>query len=122
MNARGPAACLALFCVCAAPANAQPVHYHLDPAHTRVEFSVVHLGVLRAQGQFTQVTGSVDYDAARQDGRIGLWIYSDPAVEIADLEVEGHVNEKTLAPLRDEWIERQLAALEKGAAPAKPGR
>ncbi|MFO1397830.1 MAG: YceI family protein [Burkholderiales bacterium] len=72
MNARGPAACLALFCVCAAPANAQPVHYHLDPAHTRVEFSVVHLGVLRAQGQFTQVTGSVDYDAARQDGRIGL--------------------------------------------------
>lgn len=72
MNGRGLAAWLALACVCVVRAVAQPVHYRLDPAHTRVEFSVVHLGVLRAEGRFTQATGTVVYDAAEQDGRIGL--------------------------------------------------
>ena len=69
---RGFAAGIALAIVPAAGACAQPVHYRLDPAHTRIEFSVLHLGVLRAHGRFTQATGSVVYDAAGQDGRIEL--------------------------------------------------
>lgn len=67
------AACVALLAgLAAAGAGAQPVHYRLDPAPTRIEFSIVHLGVLRAHGQFTQAIGSIVYDAAAQAGRIEL--------------------------------------------------
>lgn len=66
------AARIALVACLPAAAFAQPVHYRIDPVRTRIEFSVPHLGVLRAHGRFMQATGSVDYDAAAQDGRIDL--------------------------------------------------
>lgn len=70
---RGLAACVVLLWrLAAADAGAQPVHYRVDPSHTQIEFSIVHLGVLRANGQFTQATGSIVYDAAGQAGRIEL--------------------------------------------------
>lgn len=61
-----------LACLPGAAALAEPVHYRLDPAQTRIEFSVLHLGVLRAPGRFTQASGSVVYDAAAQEGRIEI--------------------------------------------------
>jgi polyisoprenoid-binding protein YceI len=50
--------------------HAEPVAYRVDPARTRVEFSVLHLGVLRAHGRFTQASGRIVYDAAAHAGSI----------------------------------------------------
>ncbi|MFO1415203.1 MAG: YceI family protein [Burkholderiales bacterium] len=73
MTARGAAAYAALLATLQAPgAFADPVRYRIDPGATRIEFSVQHLGVLRAQGRFTQAAGTVVYDAAAQGGRIEL--------------------------------------------------
>jgi hypothetical protein len=63
---------------------------------------------------------------ARTSGRVGIYFYSDAVMELADLEIEGHVNEQTLSPLRQGWVEAQVAALEKPdwkpAKTDKPGK
>lgn len=64
----------ALLCAvaAAAPARADTVDYRVDPALTTVEFSVVHLGFLRAQGRFAEVSGRIALDAAAGTGRVEL--------------------------------------------------
>jgi hypothetical protein len=62
----------------------------------------------------------------RVSGHVGLWIFSDAIVDFDEVEIEGHVEPRSLARLRDRWIERNLAALEAGewkpAGPEKPKR
>jgi polyisoprenoid-binding protein YceI len=74
VTARRAARCLAVLAAAAfaATASAQPVAYRIDPALTRVEFSVLHLGILPADGRFTQATGHVVFDAAMHTGRIDV--------------------------------------------------
>ncbi len=73
MSLRGVLAGIALLtCMPAVAALAQPVTLRIDPAHTRLEFSVAHMGLLRAHGRFTQATGSIVFDPAAQDGRVDL--------------------------------------------------
>ena len=55
-------------------AYAQMPSYRIDSARTQAEFEVDHLGVLRAQGRFGNVTGSLRYDATGQAGAIDLAI------------------------------------------------
>jgi polyisoprenoid-binding protein YceI len=49
--------------------------YRIDSARTHAEFEVEHLGVLRAQGRFESVTGSLQYDATAPAGAIDLAIH-----------------------------------------------
>ncbi len=42
--------------------TAPVVHYQIDPAHTSAEFKVRHMMISNVKGQFTKVTGSVDFD------------------------------------------------------------
>jgi len=78
MSAPGRVAGMALLAwLPAAAALAQPVALRIDPAHTRVEFSVAQLGVLRAQGRFTQASGSIVFDPAAGEGRVDLEVAGD---------------------------------------------
>lgn len=45
-------------------ANAAPATFNIDPAHSSVVFSVVHLGVSRTTGRFLGLQGKFSYDAA----------------------------------------------------------
>lgn len=58
------------------PVRAEPVVYRVEPSLTSVEFSIVHLGVLRAHGRFTQVSGSIVYDRMVPAGAIDVDIAS----------------------------------------------
>ena len=58
----------------ASAASAEPSTYRIDPARTRAEFNVDHLGVFRAHGRFTGVMGTFQYDAAAHAGAIDLAI------------------------------------------------
>lgn len=69
---RGRACMVLLAGLSAGVAPAQPGHYRIDPAQTRIEFEVLHLGVLRAQGRFLQASGNLDYDALGQEGRVEI--------------------------------------------------
>ena len=45
--------------------------FELDPAHTRIAFSVTHLGVTAVRGWFTRFTGTFEADRARLAGASG---------------------------------------------------
>jgi polyisoprenoid-binding protein YceI len=44
------------------PALAQTASWQIDPAHANAQFSVSHLGISKVQGEFTNVTGTVQLD------------------------------------------------------------
>jgi polyisoprenoid-binding protein YceI len=45
-----------------APVLAQTSNWQIDPAHANAQFSVSHLGISKVQGEFTNVTGTVQLD------------------------------------------------------------
>jgi polyisoprenoid-binding protein YceI len=51
-----------LAAVCGIPAFAQGSTWQIDPAHANAQFSVRHLGISNVQGEFTNVTGTVQLD------------------------------------------------------------
>jgi polyisoprenoid-binding protein YceI len=55
---------VSVFCAQAqfAPAFAQASNWQIDPAHANAQFSVSHLGISKVQGEFTNVTGTVQLD------------------------------------------------------------
>jgi polyisoprenoid-binding protein YceI len=53
-----------------------PQTWHLDPAHTLVEFSVKHLMITTVKGRFRDVTGSVTIDE------------SNPSASAADITID----------------------------------
>jgi polyisoprenoid-binding protein YceI len=46
----------------AQPMLAQTASWQIDPAHANAQFSVSHLGISKVQGEFTNVTGTVQLD------------------------------------------------------------
>jgi len=58
----------------ALPSLAEPAVYRIDPARTRAEFTVEHLGVFHAQGRFPNVSGRLLFDAAAHAGSVDLEI------------------------------------------------
>jgi polyisoprenoid-binding protein YceI len=76
---------LALAC---SPTRADPTTYRIDPAHTRAEFTIEHLGVLHAQGRFAKVSGRLVFDPAARDGSIELDIASNSVVTGWDVRDE----------------------------------
>src|SRR5271156_5888194 len=45
-----------------APAFAQTATWTIDPAHANAQFSVSHLGISKVQGEFTNVSGTIQLD------------------------------------------------------------
>jgi polyisoprenoid-binding protein YceI len=45
-----------------APVLAQTSNWQIDPAHANAQFRVSHLGISKVQGEFTNVTGTVQLD------------------------------------------------------------
>lgn len=41
--------------------------YQVDPVHSKVGFSVKHLGISQVQGAFTNFSGTIDYDAEKPE-------------------------------------------------------
>lgn len=64
----------ALLCaaVAIAPARAEVAAYRVEPVLTAAEFSVVHLGFIRAHGSFARVSGRIVLDPAAGTGRVDL--------------------------------------------------
>src|SRR5690606_42007018 len=51
----------------AAPAQAEPASFQIDPMHTFVYFEVVHFGTSTVRGRFNDVSGTITYDEAERD-------------------------------------------------------
>lgn len=41
--------------------------YQVDPVHSRVGFSVKHMSISQVQGEFTNFSGTIEYDAAKPE-------------------------------------------------------
>lgn len=64
-----------LVLACAAPlAWAAPATYLLDPAHSIVQFELLHFGTSTIRGRFQPLSGSVTLDPQAGRGEIGLQI------------------------------------------------
>jgi len=68
--------CLAgvLVSALAGAASAQPVIYQLDPAHSWVQFEVLHFGTSTLRGRIGPIRGDVTWDRATGRGELGLTI------------------------------------------------
>ena len=70
-------ACIAaLLALASHGARAEPTVYRVQPSRSSVDFSILHLGVFRAEGRFTRVTGRILYDPAAPSGSIDVDIAS----------------------------------------------
>ncbi|WP_038053806.1 YceI family protein [Thermomonas fusca] len=55
-------AALALLSACALASAGEPMHYAIDPVHTRVMFEIDHAGFSKAIGTLSGSTGSLQFD------------------------------------------------------------
>ena len=69
-----PCAALALLTLFTAAARAAPLTYTLDPAHSWVQFDLLHFGTSTIRGRMGPVQGSVTLDPAAGTGELGLRI------------------------------------------------
>jgi polyisoprenoid-binding protein YceI len=67
-------AALVLLYGLSSPAPAQPGYYVFDPAHTFVQFEVMHFGTSTIRGRIGPVPGSVTLDRAGRTGSVSLRI------------------------------------------------
>ncbi len=73
LAARAPGAAVALgLLTMASPGAAQPVSYRLDPAHSWVQFEVLHFGTSTIRGRIGPVNGSVTLDPGAGRGEVSL--------------------------------------------------
>jgi polyisoprenoid-binding protein YceI len=56
----------------AAPAQADPVVYRLDPQHSFVTFEVLHFGTSTLRGRFGPIEGQVELDREARSGWVAL--------------------------------------------------
>jgi len=53
-------------------AQAEPVVYRIDPAHTRVHFEVRHFGTSTTRGRFDTLAGSIVLDRGAGSGEVSI--------------------------------------------------
>lgn len=58
----------------AAPAQAAPADFQIDPMHTFVYFEVVHFGTSTVRGRFNDVSGTISYDEAERKGKADITV------------------------------------------------
>ena len=92
-----------------------------DYSPTQWEYDLVNENRIVHDGKSVVFTRAGDKEhrlaaGARQFGRVGIFVTTETWIEIEDLEIEGHVDEASLAPLRSAWIAERVDALEKGEA------
>lgn len=75
----------------AAPAQAEPRRFVLDPEHLVIDFSVMHIGYARVRGQFLAAQGSFVFDEATR-ALSDLVVTVDPgSVFTNHQERDGHI-------------------------------
>lgn len=74
----------------AIPAAAQSDTWQLDPNHSAAQFSVRHLGISTVRGNFTKLSGTVQYDPADPTKSV-IDVTIDPAS--IDTRVQGRDND-----------------------------
>jgi polyisoprenoid-binding protein YceI len=57
-------------------AQAQPVTYKVDPAHTFATFEVVHFGTSTVRGRFNKVDGTITVDRGAGSGRADITVHT----------------------------------------------
>ena len=67
-------ACAGLLCAVSYPAVAATEAYRIDPAHTRPQFEVSHLGISTQRGRFDRTTGRVTLDREAGAGSVAIEI------------------------------------------------
>ncbi|MGZ5104688.1 MAG: YceI family protein [Usitatibacter sp.] len=67
-------ACAALACMALFPAWAERESFRIDPAHTRPQFEVSHLGISTQRGRFDRTAGSAWLDRAEGTGAVEVEI------------------------------------------------
>lgn len=60
--------------VVAAPAQAAPANYEIDPMHTFVYFEVIHFGTSTVRGRFNDVSGTIVLDQEARTGKADITI------------------------------------------------
>lgn len=75
--------------------------YALELAHDGEKVTVTVDGTLRAEAPAQE----------RKSGHVFLWGHSDLAINLAALEIEGHVTQASLARLRADWARAELERL-----------
>lgn len=75
----------------AQPAQAEPVTWEIDPEHTVVAFTVMHLDFAKVLGRFSEIEGDFVYDPeSRELGEVRVEIGAD-SVDTDHEERDGHV-------------------------------
>jgi polyisoprenoid-binding protein YceI len=66
--------CGLVLCALAGAAHAEPVLYRFDPAHTFVNFELLHFGTSTIRGRFGPLNGEATLDRAARQGRVQVEI------------------------------------------------
>lgn len=65
--------------------------FELDPSHTRIAFSVTHLGVTAVRGSFARFTGSFEADRARLAGATGQVVIEAASLTTGEDQRDAHL-------------------------------
>ena len=85
---------LAVAAAVAAPAQAEPRRFVLDPEHLVIDFAVMHIGYARVRGQFLAAQGSFVYDEATRT-LTDLTVSIDPrSVFTNHKDRDGHIRSR----------------------------
>lgn len=84
----------------AGAAQAEPVTYTLDPAHTQVGFSIDRFGFNHVMGRFDQVSGAVTLDEANPANSSVQALISTASVDSGDDTRDEHLRERWLNTAR----------------------
>ncbi|MFO7757231.1 MAG: YceI family protein [Roseovarius sp.] len=75
----------------APPANAEPATWEIDPEHTVVAFTVMHIDFAKVLGRFSEIEGRFVYDPeTRELGQVRVEIGAQ-SVDTDHAERDGHV-------------------------------
>ena len=85
-----PAATVAVLAIAPA-ALAAPVHYSIDSAHSSANFKVKHLMVSNVRGSFSDLKGSITYDAAHPEQTVVEATIGVASVNTGNEKRDGHL-------------------------------
>jgi polyisoprenoid-binding protein YceI len=68
-----------------------PVTYVIDPTHSAVHFSVRHLMVSNVRGEFTKVSGTVNYDPEKPETSTAEATIDANSISTRDPQRDGHL-------------------------------
>ncbi len=68
-----------------------PITYEIDPTHSSIHFSVRHLMVSNVRGEFTKVSGTVNFDPERPEAATIEAAIDATSISTRDAQRDGHL-------------------------------